>query len=264
MTGPKLNEAPVRMRKGKQRGPVGESTKATAKYLSISAKKVRPVLNLIRGLGVADAADTLRLCERDAATTIGKVLRSAVANAVENDEAVADELYVSACFCDEGTTIKRWRPRARGRITRRRHRTSHITVVVSPMPVAQREVARGRVAEAQQSRARRIAASRASAEQQVTTARRSASGTTESVAGATLDTAVDDETLTTTDATTTDATTTDSGATLLASTADTGSTVFAAASETTESLVDNSETDDTDATIVSAPAAESTDTEKQS
>ena len=65
---------------------------------------------------------------------VGKVLASAVANAGNNDGLDAEELYVSACYADEGTTLKRWRPRARGRATRIRKRTCHITVIVSRLP----------------------------------------------------------------------------------------------------------------------------------
>ena len=110
MTGPKLNESPVRARRTRQRGPLGQSVKATAKFVRISPYKVRVVLDLIRGHDVAEAANVLRFCERDAAFTIGKVLRSAVANAVNNDEIPAEELYVSACYADEGPTIKRLTP----------------------------------------------------------------------------------------------------------------------------------------------------------
>ena len=74
-----------------------------------------------------EAADILRFVERDAAVIVGKVLDSAVANAANNDGLDPEELYVSACYADEGTTLKRWRPRARGRATRIRKRTSHIT-----------------------------------------------------------------------------------------------------------------------------------------
>src|SRR5204863_7527236 len=89
---------------------------------------------LIRNKDVAAARDILRFCERDAAFTVGKLLDSAVANAVNNDGMEAEDLYVSACFADEGTTVKRWRPRARGRATRIRKRTCHITVIVSRLP----------------------------------------------------------------------------------------------------------------------------------
>jgi large subunit ribosomal protein L22 len=109
-------------------------TRAVLRHGRMSAFKVRPVLDLIRGSDVEDAQDVLRFTERYAAKTVGKLLASAVANAEHNDAQSADELYVSACFADEATTMKRWRPRARGRATRIRKRTCHITVVVTRMP----------------------------------------------------------------------------------------------------------------------------------
>jgi large subunit ribosomal protein L22 len=83
---------------------------------------------------VGRAAEILKFCERDAAALVGKVLGSAVANADTNDSILAEDLYVSACFADEGPTLKRWRPRARGRATRIRKRTCHVTVIVSRLP----------------------------------------------------------------------------------------------------------------------------------
>jgi large subunit ribosomal protein L22 len=176
MTGPKLNEAPVRARSGGRRGAGEVNVKATAKFVRTSPYKMRVVLDLIRGHKVADAADILRLSERDAATTIGKVLRSAVANAVNNDGIPADELYVSACYADEGPTIKRFTPRARGRTGAIRKRTSHITVVVSRLPEDLLEQARSKSAAAVAQRAARTAASRAAAEQAASASRREASG----------------------------------------------------------------------------------------
>jgi large subunit ribosomal protein L22 len=186
MTGPKTNQSPVRARKGGQHGPSGEQARAEAKYIRTSAYKMRPVLDLIRGHKVADAADILRLCERDAAITIGKVLRSAVANAVNNDGHSADELYVSACFADEGPTIKRFTPRARGRTGKILKRTSHITVLVSQLPENQLGAARAKTDAAAEARARRTAGNKAKAEASAADTRRAASGTTETVAGATL------------------------------------------------------------------------------
>ena len=186
MPGPKLNESPVRARRTRQRGPQGQSVKATAKFVRISPYKVRVVLDLIRGHDVAEAANVLRFCERDAAFTIGKVLRSAVANAVNNDEIPAEELYVSACYADEGPTIKRFRPRARGRTGAIRKRTSHITVVVSRLPEALLTQARNVTAAAVENRARRTAGARATAELATADARRDAAGVEETVAGATM------------------------------------------------------------------------------
>lgn len=191
MPGPKLNEAPVRARKTGARGASGHSVKATAKFIRTSPYKVRVVLDLVRGHDVAEAANILRFCERDAAITVGKVLRSAVANAAENDDIPAEELYVSACYCDEGPTIKRFRPRARGRTGAIRKRTSHITVVVSRLPDTLLAQARNTSAQAAASRARRTAGQRATAEQTVADSRRSAAGAVETVAGATMDAPVD-------------------------------------------------------------------------
>jgi large subunit ribosomal protein L22 len=106
-------------------------TKATLRYLRTSPYKVREVLGLIRGLEVEEAQRVLRFSDRGPARDVLKVLNSAVANADHTLNLPADELYVSVAFADEGPTIKRWRPRARGRATRIRKRTSHITVVVA-------------------------------------------------------------------------------------------------------------------------------------
>jgi large subunit ribosomal protein L22 len=109
-------------------------TRASYRHARMSATKARAVLDLIRNLPVDEAADVLRFTERAAAEAIGRVLASAIANAEHNDELDAESLYVSACYADEGPTLKRWRPRARGRATRIRKRTCHITIIVSPMP----------------------------------------------------------------------------------------------------------------------------------
>ena len=151
MTGPKTNERP--------------GTRAVLRHAWVSAPKVRVVLNLIRGLEVQRAKEVLKFCERDAATLVGKLLDSAIANAEKNDNMVADELFVSACYADEGRTNKRWRPRARGRATRIRKRSSHITVIVSRLPQDRLNQARARqAAEASARRARRVAGGRRASE----------------------------------------------------------------------------------------------------
>ena len=138
-----------------------EGTRAVLRHAHISPYKVREVLDLVRGKPVHEAEDILRFSDRDAAFTVGKVLHSAVANAENNDELEPEELYVSACFADEGTTIKRWRPRARGRATRIRKRTSHITVIVSRLPEEQlQRLQARRRAEQLAQRARRVAGAR--------------------------------------------------------------------------------------------------------
>ena len=128
-------------------------TRAVAKYIRISPYKVREVLDLIRGKHVQHAAEILRFSERDAAFVVGKVLASAVANAENNDGIDPEELYVSACYADEGVTIKRFRPRARGRAGRIRKRTCHVTVIVSRMPADQ--LARFRTKQAAEQAAQR-------------------------------------------------------------------------------------------------------------
>jgi len=138
-----------------------EGTRAVLRHARLSPYKVREVLDLVRGKPVHEAEDILRFSDRDAAIVVGKVLRSAVSNAENNDELDPEELFVSACYADEGTTIKRWRPRARGRATRIRKRTSHITVIVSRLP--ERELQRlqaRRRAEQLAQRARRVAGAR--------------------------------------------------------------------------------------------------------
>jgi large subunit ribosomal protein L22 len=106
-------------------------TQAQVRYVRMSASKARQVLDLIRGKSVGAADDVLALSERDAARVIQKCLRSAVANAEHNDGLDPEELFVATCFADEGPTLRRFRPRARGRATRIRKRTCHITVIVA-------------------------------------------------------------------------------------------------------------------------------------
>src|SRR3954462_6132021 len=153
-------------------------TRAEVRYIRISAYKAREVLDLIRNKEVQQADEILQFVERDAGIVIRKCLKSAMANAENNDLIDPTELYVSACFADEGPTLKRWRPRARGRATRIRKRTCHITIIVSRLSEEQLE--RRRRAEAAsptgagrgrrrpqalaQSRAARVAMSRARAE----------------------------------------------------------------------------------------------------
>ena len=137
-----------------------EGTRAVLRHSRMSAYKARQVLDQIRGMDVDRAAETLALGDREAAAIIGKVLASAVANAVHNDGLDAEELYVSACFADEGSTLKRWRPRARGRATRIRKRTSHITVIVSRLPEDRIARRRAKQNAAGSQRSRRVAGSR--------------------------------------------------------------------------------------------------------
>jgi large subunit ribosomal protein L22 len=152
MTGPKTNERP--------------GTKAVLRHFHMSATKARQVLDLIRGEDVQRASEILNGVEREAGRVIAKVLASAVANAVHNEGQAADDLYVAACYADEGTTMKRWRPRARGRASRIRKRTCHITIVVARMDDERLE---RRLVSRQASganRSRRVAESQRRADQQ--------------------------------------------------------------------------------------------------
>ena len=146
-------------------------TRAQVRYVRLSAYKAREVLDLIRNQPVDRALEILQFSERDPAIVISKCLVSAIANAEHNDGLPADELYVSACYADEGPTLKRWRPRARGRATRIRKRTCHITVIVSRYSdeqlaeIRRREDAKGssaggRSRDAAAARRRRVARSR--------------------------------------------------------------------------------------------------------
>src|SRR3954449_3756728 len=121
-------------------------TRAQVRYSRMSAYKARQVLDLIRGKEVQQALEILQFVERDAGIVIRKCMRSAMANAEHNDQIDSTELFVSACFADEGPTLKRWRPRARGRATRIRKRTCHITIIVSRMSEEQLEKRRQREA----------------------------------------------------------------------------------------------------------------------
>jgi len=156
MVGIKTNERP--------------GTRARASYVRCSAYKARAVLDQIRGQSCANAQEILAFSERDVAQPIHKVLQSALSNAEHNDGLDIDDLYVSACYADEGPTLKRWRPRARGRATRIRKRTCHITVIVSlydPETLERlRAVQSQRSTSSAEARQRRVAQSRAAAQAQ--------------------------------------------------------------------------------------------------
>ncbi len=159
MTGPKLNERP--------------GTRATLRGYHMSASKARVVLNLIRNEDVTTAQEILAGTTREAAAVISKVLASAIANAVTNDAMLAEELYVSAAYADEGITMKRFTPRARGRASKIFKRACHITVIVSRLDDDRLEVLRNaRSAQAAVSRTRRVASSRRRADQQASVNKR--------------------------------------------------------------------------------------------
>lgn len=105
--------------------------RAHNRFVRQSPYKVRRVLDLVRGLPVEEAEHVLRLTNRGASRPIAKTLQSAVANAEHNHALDADELYIAEAYADEGPTLRRFKPRARGRATRIDKRTSHITIVLS-------------------------------------------------------------------------------------------------------------------------------------
>lgn len=154
MTGPKLNERP--------------GTKARLRNVRGSASKARRVLDLIRNRSVDQARAILHFSDVAMAETVSKLLESAVANAEHNDGLDASELYVSACYADEGVTMKRFRPRARGSASAIHKRMSHITLIVTrytdeELAELDNRSATRRASRAEQSQARRdrVAKSRA-------------------------------------------------------------------------------------------------------
>jgi len=110
--------------------------RAEAKWVRVSARKARVVLEHIRGRSVPEARTVLAFTQRAAAKEIDKVLRSAVANSEANHGLIGDELVVAAAYANEGPTLKRWRPRARGRVNQILKRTCHITIVLGEDPKA--------------------------------------------------------------------------------------------------------------------------------
>ena len=104
--------------------------KASTKMIRISARKVRLVLDLVRGKDCAEALGILKLTPNHAADAIGKVVKSAMANAKHNFQLNEDNLYIKECYADEGVTLKRWMPRAKGSASPIMKRTSKITVVL--------------------------------------------------------------------------------------------------------------------------------------
>jgi large subunit ribosomal protein L22 len=116
--------------------PETQEVRAAAKYVRITPRKARLVVEHIRGRSVPEARTVLAFTERAAAREIEKLLKSAVANAEANHNLLGDDLVVKTAYVDEGPMIKRWRPRARGRAARIRKRTCHITLTLVPVATA--------------------------------------------------------------------------------------------------------------------------------
>ena len=107
--------------------------KAVAKYVRISPQKVRLIMDEVRGRKVDEALKLLSFSPQKGARLLKKLIDSAVANAEANSEIDVDNLFIKKAFADEGPTMKRFRPRAMGRATRIRKRTSHLTVILDEM-----------------------------------------------------------------------------------------------------------------------------------
>lgn len=116
-------------KRGQIRKELGPSAKL--RWLRMSPRKVRLVVNLIRGKPVEEALNLLTFSQKAAANPVGKLVRSAVANADNKGGFDVDQLFIETAFVDEGPTWRRWLPRAMGRATRIRKRTSHVTVVLA-------------------------------------------------------------------------------------------------------------------------------------
>ena len=110
---------------------MAQEVKATAKYIRIAPRKVRIVMNLVRGKSVADALAILKFTPKVGADAVEKVLRSAVATAENNFDMDVDRLFISSAFVDQGPTLKRIHPRSRGQAFKILKHTSHITVAVN-------------------------------------------------------------------------------------------------------------------------------------
>ena len=110
---------------------MAQEVKATAKYIRIAPRKVRIVMNLVRGKSVADALAILKFTPKVGADAVEKVLNSAIANAENNFDMDRDRLFISSAFVDQGPTLKRIHPRSRGQAFKILKHTSHITVAVN-------------------------------------------------------------------------------------------------------------------------------------
>ena len=104
--------------------------RATLKYARISARKVKIVADLIRGKDVSEALAIVKFTPKASSEIIEKLLKSAIANAENNHEMKHEKLYISEIYANQGPTLKRIRPAAKGSAVRIRKRTSHITIVV--------------------------------------------------------------------------------------------------------------------------------------
>lgn len=158
-----LNQPSASQRPSVQR----PSARASVRTIRVSAFKVRPVLRKISGKSYEEAEEILQFCDRGVAEVILKCMRSAAANAEHNEGLEPTDMFVGECYANEGPTLKRWRPRARGRATQIHKRTCHVSIALSQYSPeelqarAERQTNRtGTAAAAAEARRRRVAASR--------------------------------------------------------------------------------------------------------
>ena len=148
--------------------PPAQQAVAHAKYLRITPRKMRLVVDAIRGKNIKEAEDLLRFIPRGAAVPIAKVLKSAKANATNNYDMLEDQLFIASAYVNEGPTLKRILPRARGRGDYMMKRTSHLTIILEEKPAPRRRPAAAKKAdaavEAKPKRAAPKAATKVSAE----------------------------------------------------------------------------------------------------
>ena len=120
----------VREKAAKRSANADKRPHATAKYIRISSRKAKIVIDLIRGKSVKEARAILLYCPKSAAEPVSKLLNSAVANAENNLDLNSDNLYIAEIYANQGPTLMRFRPRSRGSASRIRKRTSHISIVL--------------------------------------------------------------------------------------------------------------------------------------
>jgi large subunit ribosomal protein L22 len=131
-----------------QATPPAQQAVAHAKYLRITPRKMRLVVDAIRGKNIKEAEDLLRFIPRGAAVPIAKVLKSAKANATNNYDMLEDQLFVASAYVNEGPTLKRILPRARGRGDYMMKRTSHLTIILEEKPAPRRRPVAAKKADA--------------------------------------------------------------------------------------------------------------------
>ncbi len=129
---PEVKEAAKAGRRQRPQTVERPVVRAQARYVRTSARKARLVCDLLRGKDIHEARAILAYSQRSVARDWAKVLESAIANAEHNHELVGDDLRILTASADEGPTLKRFRPRAMGRATRIRKRTSHLTILLTP------------------------------------------------------------------------------------------------------------------------------------